>query len=119
MRRIARGLVVFAGLGAGGVNVRADMIAAPPGRPAAPLTGTSPAVEMLGKLDPADRVYFAENPARIRTARGLFDLRPQDDGISAWAPPVEIGLAFVVGAASIVKFVFADLPASITVDSTK
>ncbi len=116
MRRIARSLILFAGLGTAGADARADLIAAPAGLPAVPVTGVVRAGDGLDKLEMSDRAYFAENRSRIRTARGLFDLRPKDDGISAWAPPIEIGLAFLVGTASVVKFILADLPASVTVD---
>lgn len=110
MTRSPRTITLFIALALTAPEVRADLIAAPAGRPS-----ISTAAEGLEKLEAVDRIYFAENPARIRTARGLFDLRPKDDGISAWAPPIEIGLAFVVGVASVVKFVLADLPASVTV----
>ena len=75
----------------------------------------APVLEGRDEMLPGETGYFTSRTVRIRWARGLFGLVPERDGIGSWAPPIEIGASFVVGIGTVVKWIFADLPASITV----
>ena len=75
----------------------------------------APILEGRGELLSGEAGYFTTRTLRIRWARGLFGLVPEQDGIGSWAPPIEIAASFFVGIGTVVKWIFADLPASVTV----